>query len=58
MGATGTVSDLVGDLDVVPTLFEAATDGDDYIEGNGGSDSVCGGLGEDDLVGGSTTASA
>ena len=52
-GATGTVSDLVGDLDVVPS-FEAATDGEDYIEGNGGNDVIFGGLGQDDIVGGSS----
>jgi Ca2+-binding RTX toxin-like protein len=33
---------------------EAATDGDDYIEGNGGSDLLYGGLGQDDLIGGSS----
>ena len=34
--------------------FEAATDGEDYIEGNGGNDIVFGGLGQDDIVGGSS----
>jgi Ca2+-binding RTX toxin-like protein len=34
--------------------FEAATDGDDYIEGNGGADVVFGGLGQDDILGGSS----
>jgi len=34
--------------------FEAATDGDDYIEGNGGNDVVFGGLGQDDIIGGSS----
>ena len=31
-----------------------ATDGEDYIEGNGGNDIVFGGLGQDDIVGGSS----
>jgi Ca2+-binding RTX toxin-like protein len=30
------------------------TDGDDYIEGNGGNDLIYGGLGQDDLIGGSS----
>src|SRR5262249_1666074 len=39
---------------VVNPSFEAATDGDDYIEGNGGKDVVFGGLGQDDIIGGSS----
>ncbi|RLQ23593.1 LEPR-XLL domain-containing protein [Seongchinamella sediminis] len=35
-------------------VFEAATDGDDYIEGNGGEDLLFGGLGQDDIIGGSS----
>ncbi|TDG15222.1 LEPR-XLL domain-containing protein [Seongchinamella unica] len=35
-------------------VFEAATDGDDYIEGNGGADLLYGGLGQDDIIGGSS----
>lgn len=31
-----------------------ATDGDDYLEGNGGNDVVFGNLGQDDIVGGSS----
>ncbi|MDQ3439988.1 MAG: hypothetical protein M3478_06510, partial [Planctomycetota bacterium] len=31
-----------------------ATDGDDYMEGNGGADSMFGDLGQDDMVGGSS----
>ncbi len=31
------------------------TDGDDYIEGNGGDDLIFGGLGQDDLIGGSSS---
>ena len=34
---------------------EAASDGDDYIEGSGGSDLIFGGLGQDDLIGGSSS---
>ena len=33
---------------------EAASDGDDYMEGNGGSDLMYGGLGQDDMIGGSS----
>jgi len=33
---------------------EAATDGDDYMEGNGGNDLMYGGLGQDDMIGGSS----
>ena len=47
------VCDYVGDLDIVAS-FEAATDGEDYIEGGGGDDIVFGGLGQDDILGGSS----
>src|SRR5262249_51589039 len=53
-GQAGTVFDKVGDLDVVPS-FEAATDGEDYIEGGGGDDVIFGNLGQDDIVGGSSS---
>ncbi|WP_404783714.1 DUF4347 domain-containing protein [Altericista sp. CCNU0014] len=33
---------------------EAVTDADDYLEGNGGSDLMYGGLGQDDMIGGSS----
>jgi Ca2+-binding RTX toxin-like protein len=41
------------------TLFldpsvEAVSDGDDYIEGNGGNDVIFGNLGQDDIIGGSS----
>jgi Ca2+-binding RTX toxin-like protein len=41
-------------LDIIPS-FEAATDGDDYIEGNGGDDVIFGNLGQDDIIGGSSS---
>jgi len=52
--APGGVEDPVGPLKVVAS-FEAATDGQDYVEGGGGRDVVFGGLGQDDIVGGSST---
>jgi len=48
------IKDVVGPLTVVAS-FEAATDGEDYIEGGGGRDVVFGGLGQDDIVGGSSS---
>ncbi|WP_254277881.1 hypothetical protein [Halomonas sp. 3H] len=36
-------------------VIERASDGDDYIEGNGGSDLLYGGLGQDDIIGGSSS---
>src|SRR6185436_8590706 len=58
-GCTGTASvslvcDYVGDIDTVPSA-EAATDGEDYIEGNAGNDLIFGDLGQDDIVGGSSS---
>ncbi|TIT96939.1 MAG: hypothetical protein E5W55_10050, partial [Mesorhizobium sp.] len=47
------IDDPAGALFVVPS-FEAASDGQDYIEGGGGRDVIFGGLGQDDLVGGSS----
>ena len=57
-GCTGTarqdeICDPVGALVVHPS-FEAASDGSDYIEGNGGDDTIFGGLGQDDIVGDSS----
>jgi hypothetical protein len=44
-----------GQLDeLLAPSFDALTDGDDYIEGNGGSDVIFGNLGQDDIVGGSS----
>ena len=34
--------------------IDNTTDGDDYIEGNGGTDTIYGDLGQDDLIGGSS----
>src|SRR5262249_30991915 len=48
------VCDYVGALDIVPS-FEATTDGEDYIEGNGGNDILLGNLGQDDIIGGSSS---
>jgi Ca2+-binding RTX toxin-like protein len=36
-------------------VFETLTDGDDYMEGNGGNDRMYGNLGQDDIIGGSST---
>ena len=43
-----------GRLDVTASV-EGAHDGDDYIEGGGGNDVVFGNLGQDDIVGGSSS---
>ena len=40
---------------VIHESFEAVTDGDDYIEAGGGADMVFGGLGQDDVIGGSSS---
>ena len=42
-----------GTLTVVPS-FGSVADGDDYIEGNGGADTIFGNLGQDDIIGGSS----
>ncbi|MHC4618339.1 MAG: hypothetical protein ACYTEQ_11370 [Planctomycetota bacterium] len=44
----------VDETPVIFDVFEAITDGDDYIEGNGGNDTIYGGLGQDDIIGGSS----
>ncbi|MDH4109610.1 MAG: hypothetical protein OEW35_14975, partial [Gammaproteobacteria bacterium] len=41
-------------LTVAPST-DAASDGDDYIEGNGGTDVIFGNLGQDDIIGGSSS---
>ncbi|MCE8556437.1 calcium-binding protein [Ruegeria pomeroyi] len=46
--------DADGMLVHVPS-FEAETDGDDYVEGGGGNDLIFGNLGQDDLIGGSSS---
>ncbi len=48
-----TLENPIGDLTLNPS-FEAATDGDDYVEGGGGGDVIFGNLGQDDLLGGSS----
>ncbi|HSG95209.1 MAG TPA: calcium-binding protein, partial [Afifellaceae bacterium] len=49
----GAYRDAAGTL-VVHASVELATDGHDYIEGNGGNDVIFGNLGQDDLIGGSS----
>ncbi|HEX6131660.1 MAG TPA: calcium-binding protein, partial [Actinomycetota bacterium] len=49
----GAGRDMNGLLVVLPS-FESASDGDDYIEGGGGNDTVFGNLGQDDIIGGSS----
>src|SRR4029079_19533010 len=44
----------LGEL-VVFASVESSTDGDDYIEGNGGNDVIFGNLGQDDIIGGSSS---
>ncbi|HCU70037.1 MAG TPA: hypothetical protein DGF30_12660 [Desulfomicrobium sp.] len=46
--------DVDPDEDLYFNIPEAATDGDDYLEGNGGGDLMYGGLGQDDIIGGSS----
>ena len=40
--------------ELVFSVFEDVTDGDDYVEGNGGNDRIYGNLGQDDIIGGSS----
>ncbi len=51
--AVGASRNAAGYLVLDPSV-EATTDGDDYIEGGGGSDVVFGNLGRDDIIGGSS----
>ncbi|HMC69643.1 MAG TPA: hypothetical protein VKJ07_10860, partial [Mycobacteriales bacterium] len=56
-GCVGTVGNLVCDYTGPLTTIasdEAASDGEDYIEGNAGNDVIFGNLGQDDIVGGSS----
>jgi len=55
-GCTGVSAVIAADqlLTLCPSFDAAATDGDDYIEGNGGTDLIFGNLGQDDIVGGSS----
>ncbi|MFS6827004.1 hypothetical protein [Cyanobium sp. ATX-6F1] len=46
--------DAAGLVSVNVASFEAASDGDDYIEGNAGNDLIYGNLGQDDIIGGSS----
>ncbi|HEX4527586.1 MAG TPA: hypothetical protein VH108_12695 [Gaiellaceae bacterium] len=46
-------NDPLGPLTITPS-FDAATDGNDYVEGGGGNDVIFGNQGEDDLIGGSS----
>jgi Ca2+-binding RTX toxin-like protein len=52
------VADSGSNPDTDETLYfnipELSTDADDYMEGNGGSDLMYGGLGQDDMIGGSS----
>ncbi|OUR78342.1 hypothetical protein A9Q83_08220 [Alphaproteobacteria bacterium 46_93_T64] len=47
-------TDEVTNFDLTFRVEETATDGDDYVEGNGGNDRIYGNLGQDDLIGGSS----
>jgi Ca2+-binding RTX toxin-like protein len=55
---TLTVDDSGSNPDTDQTLYfnipEQTSDADDYMEGNGGSDLMYGGLGQDDMIGGSS----
>jgi Ca2+-binding RTX toxin-like protein len=48
------IGDPLGALILNPAI-ERLTDGDDYVEGGGGADLIFGGLGQDDLIGGSSS---
>ncbi|MFU8777332.1 MAG: calcium-binding protein, partial [Roseovarius sp.] len=44
-----------GGLLILEASRDAETDGDDYIEGGGGADVIFGNLGQDDIIGGSSS---
>ncbi|MGB7818284.1 MAG: Calx-beta domain-containing protein, partial [Ornithinibacter sp.] len=54
IGAWRLADQSLADTLVVHPSIERATDGDDYIEGNGGADTIFGNLGQDDIVGDSS----
>ena len=54
IGAWRLADQSLADTLVVHPSLERTTDGDDYIEGNGGADTIFGGLGQDDIVGDSS----
>ena len=47
-------NDPLGPLTLSPS-FDAASDGNDYVEGGGGNDVIFGNQGQDDLIGGSSS---
>jgi Ca2+-binding RTX toxin-like protein len=50
----GACRDTNNELQIHPSSDSLATDGSDYIEGNGGSDVIFGNQGQDDIVGGNS----
>jgi Ca2+-binding RTX toxin-like protein len=51
---TPAAGDPLGGLTLTPS-FDAAGDGNDYVEGGGGNDVIFGNQGQDDLIGGSSS---
>ena len=54
IGAWRSTDQTIDETLVVHGSDELTTDGDDYIEGNGGNDTIFGNLGQDDIVGDSS----
>src|SRR4029079_14635235 len=50
----GAGRDSLNNLYISASLDNAVTDGDDYIEGGTGTDTIFGNLGQDDIIGGSS----